>query len=168
VLVAATEPGRGGRVYFGDLEGSKALPVTPENLVGPGNLGPGPVSTDGTRFLMRGPNGLSIFPTTAGPAAAQPIAPVAVKVPGLESGDFPVGWTTDDRAIYVQGRGGPAGRVFKVDLATGRRELWKEILPADAAGVVRISSVLVSPDGSFYAYAYSRVLSNLYLVEGVK
>ena len=33
--------------------------------------------------------------------------------------------------------------------------------PADAAGVVRVSSVFVAPDGSFYVYAYSRVLSNL-------
>jgi hypothetical protein len=36
------------------------------------------------------------------------------------------------------------------------------------AGTLRISSVLISPDGTFYVYAYSRVLSNLYLVEGIR
>ena len=41
-------------------------------------------------------------------------------------------------------------------------------MPADPTGVVRISSIFVAPDGTFYAYAYSRVLSNLYLVEGLK
>ena len=59
-------------------------------------------------------------------------------------------------------------RIDRLDLATGRREPWKEILPADATGVVRVSSVFLAPDGSFYVYAYSRVLSNLYLVEGLK
>jgi hypothetical protein len=34
-----------------------------------------------------------------------------------------------------------------------------EILPSDAAGVVQISSVFVSLDRTFYAYAYSSVLS---------
>ena len=81
---------------------------------------------------------------------------------------LPVGWTADDRSLYVQKRGGPSARIDRLDLATGRREPWKEILPADATGVVRVSSVFLAPDGSFYVYAYSRVLSNLYLVEGLK
>jgi dipeptidyl aminopeptidase/acylaminoacyl peptidase len=92
-----------------------------------------------------------------------------VAVKGFDAGDIAIGWTADDRALYVvQTRGGLGSRVDRVDPATGRRELWKEVLPADPTGVVRISSILISPDGSFYAYAYSRVLSNLYLVEGLK
>jgi hypothetical protein len=59
-------------------------------------------------------------------------------------------------------------KIERLDPATGRAEPWREILPSDATGVVRVSSVLVAPDGTFYAYAYSRVLSNLFLVEGLK
>ena len=41
-------------------------------------------------------------------------------------------------------------------------------MPGDDAGILRISSMFVSPDGAFYVYAYSRAISNLYLVEGLR
>ena len=155
VIVGASEPGRGQRYYLMDLEGGKPRPITAENT-----RALGPISNDGKRFVANGPDGKqSIFPIAGG----EP-----VPVPGFEPGETAVGWTADDRFLYVQKRGGPAARIDRLDVGTGRRELWKEILPADATGVVRISSVFLSPDGAFYVYAYSRVLSNLYLVEGLK
>jgi hypothetical protein len=51
---------------------------------------------------------------------------------------------------------------------TGRREVWKDLMPADPAGVERISNVLVAPDGKSYAYCYARLLSDLFVVEGLK
>ena len=89
-------------------------------------------------------------------------------IAGSEPGCGALGWTADVGGRFVRRSGAPAGKIDRLDPATGRRELWKELLPSDATGVVRVSSVFVSPDGTFYAYAYSRVLSNLYLVEGLK
>ena len=89
-------------------------------------------------------------------------------VAGIEPGDFFLGWTSDDRGLFVLRSGAPEARIDRLDPATGHREFWKQLLPSDATGVVRVSSVFVSPDGTFYVYAYSRVLSNLYLVEGLK
>ena len=158
LIVAATEPGHGHRIYFFDMtagEGAKARPITPENT-----RGLGVVSNDGTRFVAGGRDSRSYLYSIAGGEPAP--------IPGVEPGEVPVGWTADDRSLYVQKRGGPSGRIDRLDLATGRREPWKEILPSDAAGVVRVSSVLLAPDGSFYVYAYSRVLSNLFIVEGLK
>ncbi|MDQ6891759.1 MAG: protein kinase [Acidobacteriota bacterium] len=155
VIFGATEQGRGSRFYLMDLEGGKPRPITAENT-----RALGPISKDGTHFVAGKPDAKAyIFPIAGG----EP-----VPVPGFETGEAAVGWTADDRFLYVQKRGGPAARIDRLDVATGRRELWKEILPADATGVVRVSSVFLSPDGSFYTYAYSRVLSNLYLVEGLK
>jgi serine/threonine protein kinase len=54
------------------------------------------------------------------------------------------------------------------DLDTGRRELWKQIMPADRTGVVAIRGILPTPDGRAYAYSYLRALSELYVVEGLK
>jgi len=51
---------------------------------------------------------------------------------------------------------------------SGRRERWKDPVPADPAGVERISNVLVTPDGEGYAYCYARLLSDLFVVEGLK
>jgi hypothetical protein len=59
-------------------------------------------------------------------------------------------------------------RVFRLDLGTGRRELWKQIMPADRTGVIDIRGILPTPDGRAYAYSYLRILSELYVVEGLK
>jgi hypothetical protein len=58
--------------------------------------------------------------------------------------------------------------VFRVNIATGARQLWKEIRPDDLAGVFGTVRVLVTHDGRFYAYSYARYLSELFLVDGVK
>ncbi|HEY3204267.1 MAG TPA: protein kinase [Thermoanaerobaculia bacterium] len=154
-LITANEEGRGDRVYLLDLDGGKPRAITPENF-----RGPGPISSDGKRFLVRAPDGKPVaYPIEGGEPTA---------LAGLEAGDLPVGWTADDRGLFVQRSGAPAAKIERLDPATGRAEPWREILPSDATGVVRVSSVLVSPDGTFYAYAYSRVLSNLFLAEGLK
>jgi hypothetical protein len=55
-----------------------------------------------------------------------------------------------------------------VDLATGHREVWREIALADPAGAQSITSVHFSADGKSYAYSTLRVLSDLYVVDGLK
>ena len=59
-------------------------------------------------------------------------------------------------------------QVSRYDPATGRLDLWKEVSPADAAGLAGASRFVVTPDGRFYAYSYLRMLSYLQLVEGLK
>jgi hypothetical protein len=59
-------------------------------------------------------------------------------------------------------------QVFRIDLATGKRTLWKSLEPADAAGIDTIGRVLLSADAKSYVYSYVRTLSDLYLVEGLK
>ena len=59
-------------------------------------------------------------------------------------------------------------RVYRFDPSTGRRELLKEIMPADLAGVFGFNRIFMTPDGKGYAYSVSRVLSDLYVVEGLK
>ena len=83
-------------------------------------------------------------------------------------GEYPLRFSPDGRSLYVWKRGDVPARVYRVDLETGRREVWKELLPADPAGVERISNVLVTPDGKGYAYCYARLLSDLFVVEGLR
>jgi hypothetical protein len=65
-------------------------------------------------------------------------------------------------------RGTLPGRIFRVNWKTGHRELWREIKPADSAGVGDISGVRLTADGKSYAYSYVQELSELHLVEGLK
>ncbi len=40
-------------------------------------------------------------------------------------------------------------------------------MPPDAAGLINVGPLLVTPDGKNIVYSYSRLLSDLYLVSGM-
>ena len=56
---------------------------------------------------------------------------------------------------------------MRLDLDSGNAEPWKELRPEELAGVVRIHPVCVAPDGRSWAYTYTRVPSNVYVVDGL-
>ena len=83
-------------------------------------------------------------------------------------GDELDGFIDDGRALLVHRRGERPARVYRIDVATGKKALWKQIVPADPAGFVEVTRLRATPDGRSYAYTYFRVLSTLYLVEGLR
>jgi hypothetical protein len=56
----------------------------------------------------------------------------------------------------------------RLDLRTSRKEPWKEIRSPDPAGVSTVEFVCLTPDGQSYVYAYPRLLSTLYVSEGLR
>ena len=100
-----------------------------------------------------------LYPVAGGPP--QPLG-------GLQPGDEPLRWSRDGRFLFVRQRGGIPVRVDRLDLLTGRRERWAEMAPVDRTGIVGISAMFLSADGASHAYSYHRLLSELYLVEGLK
>ena len=71
--------------------------------------------------------------------------------------------------LYVAHFGEVPLPVYRFHLATGKKELWKEIAPADRAGLIRLEAVVLTRDGRICAYSYNRVTaSDLYLVTGWK
>ena len=89
-------------------------------------------------------------------------------IPHLESGDEIIGWSSDGRSLYLARTQEMPIRVFRFDPATGRRELLKEVLPADPAGIFSPNNIFMTPDGKGYVYSVMRMLSDLYVVEGLK
>jgi len=81
-----------------------------------------------------------------------------------------IAWSSDGRHAFVAGFAQPPFRVFRVDVATGRREPWLDTSPPDPAGVDQLNSAgaALTPDGRYYAYGYLRTLSDLFLVEGLR
>jgi len=59
-------------------------------------------------------------------------------------------------------------KVYRFDVFTGQKQLWKELAPGERAGVYNIGILTVTPDGRWYAYSYVRDLSDLYMVEGLQ
>jgi len=86
----------------------------------------------------------------------------------LEEGEIPIQWTTDHRSLYVFRSVQEVARVSLLDLGTGRRTPWKELMPLDPAGSSMVLNVAMTPDGKSHIYSYGQVLSDLYLVEGLK
>ena len=79
-------------------------------------------------------------------------------------------WDDTGRALFTtqQRKEGAGWPLYRLDIATGRRELWKEIEPADPTGIQQLLRLHVTPDGRTCVYATERTLSKLYLVEGLE
>jgi len=87
---------------------------------------------------------------------------------GFHNGERAITFGSDGNSLYVYHPGELPARVFRIDLKTGQRTLWKELLPSDPAGVETIGPILMTPDAKTCIYGYQRTLSDLYLVDGLK
>ncbi len=158
ILIAANEPGHAVRCYVQNLEGGEAKAITPEG-VGV-YLSPHALSPDGQWIATTDvEQKVLLFPVAGG--QARPI-------PGLEAGERPSGWSADGHSLFVFRRDELPARVFRVDITTGKRVLWRELMPPDPAGLQAIISIQITPDEKSYAYTYARDLSELYMVAGLR
>ena len=86
-------------------------------------------------------------------------------IPGLEDGEQPLRWTPDGQSLYVCDTSKLPLRIFKLETSTGKRQLSKEITPPDISGLASQMVAVITPDGQSLVYSYSRVLSELFIVE---
>ena len=69
----------------------------------------------------------------------------------------------------VEGARQPAVDVFRVEVATGVRSLWKTLMPSDPVGVEDMrETVVITPDAQSYCYSYTARLGDLYVVTGLE
>lgn len=146
------------RSYVQDVNGGE-----PERVAGEGMLAV-LVSPDGKRLAgYGGDQGFYLHSLDS-----QKTAPI----PGLENGDALIQWSADGRSLFARPAGDLPIRIFRVDLATGRRELWKQFRPPEAAGSLGVApnqkGVLLTRDGKSLVYTYWSLLNELYLVEGLR
>jgi Tol biopolymer transport system component len=93
---------------------------------------------------------------------------VSQRLAAAEAEEFALRWSADGRSLFTAVRRGATGfQVFRVDVAGGRKSLWKELKPPDPVGVTMFSLV-VAPDGNSYAYSYQRDMADLYLISGLR
>jgi hypothetical protein len=91
------------------------------------------------------------------------------EISGMSGEEQLIQWSADGRELFIGALGRFPVKIWRLDLATGQRRLWKELKPTDTLGVARLDSICVAPDGHSYAYSFMRILaSDLYLMEGWK
>ena len=83
-------------------------------------------------------------------------------MPGVAQGEVVLGWTGDSSGLYVFARGEVPACIYRLDIATGRRRLWKELGPTDRAGVSLINYAVIAPDGRSYAYVLRPLTESTY------
>ena len=155
LLFFGREKGHRGRLYLQGVSGGSPRPLTPDGL----HTQSTSISPDG-RFVLVEEDGYWIYPVDGSPK--RPVS-------GLRKGVDSIwrNWSADGRFIYAWDPTQLPYRVFRVELATGKREPWKTITPQDPAGILH-GDLVLTPDGKSYAYNCYRDLSDLFLVTGVR
>jgi len=154
ILFNGNEPGRKVRAYVLDPSSGKSEPLTPEGVRG----FPSP---DG-RFLVELSDHTPPQILTLGSNLP------AREIKGRKDQDIGIQVAPDGNAVFVVDYIGVSATVYRIEIATGRRELVKKIEMADPAGAFGITTVRVTPDGKSFAYNTLRQLSELYLLQGLK
>jgi eukaryotic-like serine/threonine-protein kinase len=155
-IISGNEPGHGARLYLHKNNAAGLAPISPEGA----NALAYSISPDDKLVAAVGPDQKGyMYPLDGG--EPRPI-------PGFNTGELPISWSSDGRSIYVYGTAEMPAVVVKIDITTGQRSEWKKLRPADPAGVEFIGPILLTPDAKTYVYGYRRQLTDLYLVTGLR
>src|SRR5450432_272986 len=156
LLFTGNEPGKGVRLYVLDVTSGKSQPISVEGVNGTAFV----ISPDSQWVAGIGPDEKGyLFPTVGGDPRL---------IPGFNSGEQPITFSSDSKSLYLYQPGDLPARVDRLDLQTGKRVLWKQLIPSDPAGVETIGPILITPDAKTCIFGYHRMLADLYLVEGLK
>jgi Tol biopolymer transport system component len=157
ILLEGHEADHGARLYVAGADGGSIRPISGEGVRINGS---NPVSPDGMFVTATGRDGKSyVYPVNGG--EPRPIH-------GLSEDDEISRWSSDGMSLYVFRHGELPAKVVRLNLLTGKREPWREVLPSDPSGVLTITPILLTPDGKSYSYSYPRILSQLFLGTGLK
>jgi hypothetical protein len=155
-VFSAFEPKHGVRLYVQDLSGGKPRAISPEGVLESDFA----ISPDLKSVAGVGPDRLGyVYPVDGGDPRL---------IPGFEKGDRPIAWDSDNRSQFIYDYRQIPAQVFRLDTASGKKTAWKQLVPSDSAGIDHIAPIFMSGDKKSYVYGYSRILSDLYLVTGLK
>jgi WD40 repeat protein len=157
ILFVARQEGK-RRSYVQDMDGGPPRPVLRDGLLA--TL----VSPDGKFLAATGVDGGAYLCGVDG-KEERPIA-------GVLPDDDLVQWGGDGNSLFVRGSEKDTLTLFRVDLKTGKRELWKTLTPPDRVSFLEFGSgprgVRLTPDGGSYAYTCWTRLTSLGIIEGLK
>ena len=154
--ITAHEPGHGIRLYRLDITTGEAVPFSPEG-VDPMEFHPLPA---GDAVATIGADQEHwIYPIDGGEPR---------QMQGLDRSDRVVHWQADGQAVLAYRMNELPARIYRVDLATGERTVWRELQPPDPTGIYRIGRVRTGAGGEAYAYTYYMQLVDLHVLEGLR
>ena len=156
IVIAAEEKGKMPRTYIQDVAGGPPRSLEEEGMRGV------LVSPNGQEIAGSTLEGMQLIFRADGTGRPGTIA-------GAQPSDQLIQWSGDGKSIIVRGAEEMPLTLYRIDLATGNRERWKELAPQDLTGFVEFGSgpsgVRVTPDGRFYAYTFYSDLETLLQID---
>lgn len=154
VLVCGSEAAKPVRCYVQEIAGGQPRAVTPAGVAH------GLVSPDGNSLVAQDVDGkYSIYSVASGSAKS---------LAGIAADEEVSGWSADGRSLFVYRDTDVPARIERFDISTGKRVLFKEIVPPLRAGALQIRYVAITADEKSYAYTYTRELCRLSIVKKSK
>ena len=156
LVVSAHEPGKGIRLYRLDTTTGEAVAFTPEGMdylevrLLPGGREVSGLGADQDHW---------VYPLDGGDPRP---------IPTLERTDRIVCWLADGNAVLTYRMNELPARIYRVDLQSGERTVWREIVPPDPTGIFRIGRVRTNSNGSAHGYVYYMHLMDLHVLSGLK
>ncbi|HTM00799.1 MAG TPA: protein kinase [Candidatus Omnitrophota bacterium] len=155
ICVMGHEPGHGPRLYKLDTVTGKYEAFSEEGISFFDVL----LTSDDQFVASMSPDRkMMLYPVAGG--APRPIQGVLPTERGIR-------FSQDGTGLFVFARGELPSKVYRVDIATGERKLWKELSPSDPTGVEGLTTVRMTASEDCYAYSYAQRLNDLYVVEGL-
>jgi Tol biopolymer transport system component len=165
ILYCAGAPGAPFRCHNMDLRSRKSVAILPENVF-MGRV----ISHDGKSILTTYKGKSYLWPTDGSWADKDP--QTATPIQGeLGSTYRAIAYTPDGSSVYAASER-PEDllplKIYIYDLKTGAVKPWKTVGPPDLTGVPGVRLPYFSTDGTAYVYGYNKVLSQLYIVSGIR
>jgi eukaryotic-like serine/threonine-protein kinase len=158
IVFVGNEPGHRIRYYVQSLDGGSPRAITPEN-VSFSFTDPVAISPDGRFVAVSGLNGrIMLYPLDGGASRT---------VPKLGDGLTPLRWCPGDSLMIYRAGEVPA-KILRVDIATGEQALWKELAPANRAGLGSLGNIRVGPDCQSSGYSAPYSSSELWIADGLR
>jgi serine/threonine protein kinase/Tol biopolymer transport system component len=153
IALNGSQNGHANRCFAVEVSSGVAKPVTPDGVVC------GPLSPDGRSLVgTAADRSIAIYSLEGG---------TPKQVPNFGTNFVAVQWADDGKALYCYRLGEFPSQVYRIDIATGKMQVVKELKPGVTAGVVMVAPIVVSRDGKYFAYSYNQTLSALYLISGL-
>jgi Tol biopolymer transport system component len=156
VVFSGRAPGGGWRLYRQELAGNQPPKAFSDEGLSGERLA---VSPDG-RFVAarRKDRKVCLYPLSGEPARCFDSAPA----------EEPLQWSADARALFLYTMTDLPGRIVRLDLESGQRQLWKNFGPSDLAGIQRFERAALAPGGTSFVYSTERVFCTLFVIGGLQ
>ena len=154
ILFGGEQKGQGFGTYVTDRNGAAPKLITKDDF----------------RWPLASPDGRSIVIIHNGKPELLTTGESAPKeIPGVTADDFVIAWSDDPKIVYVTRTDGTTRQIEKLNLDTGRRELWQVWKPKDPTGLAPPTvPPAITPDGGEMVFLQRKQLSTLYRSDNLK